>query len=217
MTKMVDGGFVVPPLVVKKEVNNEENIDERNCNLILNTLDEDCPSKVLIAAKSTKSIISLITETDFPQQLKDRGYVLMHITSAHGAYIDGKQVKRDQFFRTLNEWGSDDTKKFVLLNYSILSEGINCNGLDAVIFLRNMDIISMCQTIGRVIRLHKEDSDRISTEELEVGDYKNYKKPYGMVILPVYDDYSKKVAVAVESVIYKSFVMGETVEAEIEK
>jgi superfamily II DNA or RNA helicase len=217
MTKMVDGGFVVPPLVVKKEVNNEENIDERNCNLILNTLDEDCPSKVLIAAKSTKSIISLITETDFPQQLKDRGYVLMHITSAHGAYIDGKQVKRDQFFRTLNEWGSDDSKKFVLLNYSILSEGINCNGLDAVIFLRNMDIISMCQTIGRVIRLHKEDSDKISTKELKVGDYKNYKKPYGMVVLPVYDDYSKKVAAAVESVIYKSFVMGETVEADIEK
>ncbi len=217
MTKMIDGGFVVPPLVIRKEVDSENNIDEQNCSVIISTIDEENPSKILISAKSTKSIISLITETDFSQQLKDRGYSLLHITSMHGAYIDGKKVKRDEFFRTLNEWGSDDSKKFVLLNYSILSEGINCNGLDAVIFLRNMDVISMCQTIGRVIRLHKEDSDKISSGTLKVGDYKKYIKPYGMVILPSYDDYSKKVAAAVESVIYKSFVMGETVEAEIEK
>jgi superfamily II DNA or RNA helicase len=217
MTEMVDGGYVLPPLVVKKEVDVEESIDEMNNNLILKTLDEDAPKKVLISAKSTKSIISLITETDFVSQTKDRGYSVLHITSMHGAFIDGREVKRDVFFRTLNEWGNDDKKKFVLLNYSILSEGININALDSVIFLRNMDVISVCQTIGRVIRLHKEDSDRIVTGELQVGDYRNYKKPYGLVVLPISDEKSKMVANAVETVIYKSFVLGETVSQEIEK
>jgi superfamily II DNA or RNA helicase len=217
MTQMVDGGYVLPPLVVKKEVDAEESIDEMNNNLILKTLDEDAPKKVLISAKSTKYIISLLTETDFVSQTKDRGYSVLHITAAHGAYIDGKEVKRDVFFRTLNEWGNDDSKKFILLNYSILSEGINILGLDAVIFMRNMDVISMCQTIGRVIRIHKEDSDRIASGELQVGDYKNYKKQYGLVVLPVSDDKSKIIADAVESVIYKSFVLGETVTQEIVK
>ena len=217
MTQMVDGGYVLPPLVVKKEVDVEESIDEMNNNLILKTLDEDCPKKVLISAKSTKSIISLLAETDFVSQMKDRGYSVMHITSMHGAYIDGKEVKRDVFFRTLNEWGCDDSKKFVLLNYSILSEGVNINALDCVIFLRNMDVISVCQTIGRVIRLHKEDADRITSGELRVGDYKNYKKPYGLVVLPISDDKSKIIAQSVESVIYRSFVKGEVVSQEIVK
>jgi superfamily II DNA or RNA helicase len=217
MTQMVKGGYVLPPFVVKKQVQDVENVDERNCNLILSTLDEESPSKVLIAAKSTKSIISLIGETDFVSQLSDRGYHVLHITAMYGAYIDGKQVKRDVFFRTLNEWGLDDSKKFVLLNYSILSEGINCTGLDSVIFLRNMDVIAMCQTIGRIIRLHHKDSDKIATKQLKVGDYDNYKKPYGVVVLPVYDKYSAEIANAVESVIHKSFVLGETVSAEILK
>ena len=217
MTQMVDDGYVLPPLIVRKEVDVEESIDEMNNNMILKTLDEDCPKKVLIAAKSTKSIISLLTETDFSSQMKDRGYSVLHITSAYGAYIDGKEVKRDVFFRILNEWGNDDEKKFVLLNYSILSEGINVNALDSVIFMRNMDVISMCQTIGRVIRLHREDADRIASGEIQVGDYKNYKKPYGLVVLPILDSKSKIIANAVENVIYKSFVVGETVSQEIAK
>jgi superfamily II DNA or RNA helicase len=217
MTEMVYGGYVLPPLVVKKEVNIEESMDEMNNNLILKTLDEDTPKKVLISAKSTKSIISLLTETDFVSQMKDRDYSIMHITAAHGAYIDGKEVKRDVFFRTLNEWGNDDSKKFVLLNYSILSEGINVNSLDAVIFMRNMDVIAMLQTIGRVIRLHKEDADHIASGELRVGDYKNYKKPYGMVVLPHGDSKSKSIASDIENLIYRSFVAGEVVSQEIVK
>ena len=217
MTQIVNDGYVLPPLVVKKEVDIEESMDEMNNNLILKTLDEDCPKKVLIAAKSTKSIISLIGETDFVSQLRDRNYHVLHITAMHGAYIDGREVKRGVFFNTLNEWGQDDSKKFVLLNYSILSEGINVSGLDAVIFLRNMDVIAMCQTIGRVIRLHKEDADHITSGELQVGDYRNYKKPYGLVVLPISDDKSKIIAQSVESVIYRSFVKGEVVSQEIVK
>jgi superfamily II DNA or RNA helicase len=217
MTQMVDDGYVLPPLVLKKEVDLEENINEMNNNLILSTLDEEGPNKVLVSAKSTKSIISLLAETDFVSRMKDRGYSVMHITSMYGAYIDGKEVKRDVFFRTLNEWGCDDEKKFVLFNYSILSEGVNINALDCVIFMRNMDVITTLQTIGRVIRLHKEDADRIVSGELKVGDYKSYKKPYGLVVLPISDDKSKVIADSVENLIYKSFVVGEIVAQEITK
>jgi hypothetical protein len=185
--------------------------------LIIKTLDEENASKVLIAARSTKSIISLISETDFAEQLKERDYSLMHITSQHGCYIDGKEVKRADFFKTLNEWGNNEDKKFVVLNYSILGEGINVVGLDSVIFLRNMSIIDMVQTVGRIIRLHKKDSDRIASGEMMSCDYRNYVKPYGLVVLPVFDNYSKKVAEAVEEMVYKSFTLGETISQEISK
>ena len=60
-----------------------------------------------------------------------------------------KKVDREEFFNTLNAWGRDTTKKFVVLHHSILSEGINVNGLEAVLFLRSMDYIGISQTIGR--------------------------------------------------------------------
>ena len=76
----------------------------------------------------------------------------MTITSKTGAIIDGEKVGRDEFFNVLNAWGKDDDKKFVVLHHSILSEGINVKGLEAALFMRNMDYITISQTIGRVIR-----------------------------------------------------------------
>ena len=38
------------------------------------------------------------------------------------------------------------------MHHSILSEGMNVKGLEAVFFMRNMDYIGISQSIGRVIR-----------------------------------------------------------------
>ena len=93
----------------------------------------------------------------------------MTITSKTGAIIDGKKVDREKFFETLNTWGKDPEKKFVVIHHSILSEGINVSGLEAVIFMRNMDYIGISQSIGRVIRLGGSE------------------KTFGLVCIPTYD------------------------------
>ena len=36
----------------------------------------------------------------------------------------------------LHEWGEDKDKRFIVLHHSILSEGINVQGLEAALFLR---------------------------------------------------------------------------------
>ena len=94
--------------------------------------------------------MNLMAHTDFAQQCQDRGYSFLYITSKTGAVVDGKKVNREQFFETLNTWGKDPDKKFVVLHRSILSEGISINRLDSVIFLRNMDVIELTQSVGRV-------------------------------------------------------------------
>jgi superfamily II DNA or RNA helicase len=217
MTDMVDRGFILPPHIIKKRVDLNENIDQMNRDIIVQTIEDDSPQKIIVSVRSTKYILSLLSETDFVDTMKDMDYHILHITAAHGAYIDGKSVKRNQFFRTLTEWGNDPDVKFVLLNYSIMGEGMNIPGLDTIIFLRNMDVINVSQTVGRVVRISKEDSMRIMAGSLVPGEFENYVKPHGKVVLPVYDDYSERVANLVESVVYKSFVLGQTVTAEIEK
>jgi len=120
---------------------------------LLETIDDNNIDKTLICARTTKQIMGLISHSDFCVELARRGYSWMTVTSKTGAIIDGKKVNREEFFNTLNTWGKDSEKKFVVIHHSILSEGINVSGLEAVIFMRNMDYIGISQSIGRVIRL----------------------------------------------------------------
>jgi predicted helicase len=114
----------------------------------------------------------------------------MYITSKTGAIIDGKKVGREKFFTILNTWGKDPEKKFIVMHHSILSEGISVKGLEAALFLRNMDYIGISQTIGRVIRRGKDTT-----------------KTYGLVVIPAYDKVgistSKRVSAVVDTVFNK--------------
>ena len=72
-----------------------------------------------------------------------------------------------------------------------LSEGINVRGLEAALFLRNMDYISISQTIGRVIRKGRES------------------KTYGLVVVPCYDKVGISTSRKVEAVVDTVFNKGE--------
>ena len=166
---------------------------------LLETIDDNNIDKTLICARSTTQIMGLISDSDFCVELYQRGYSWMTITSKTGAIIDGQKVNREQFFDTLNAWGKDPDKKFVVIHHSILSEGINVNGLEAVIFMRNMDYIGISQSIGRVIRLG-------STE-----------KTFGLVCIPTYDRVGISTARKVQAVVDVVFNQGQPAISEVRK
>jgi superfamily II DNA or RNA helicase len=192
--QLVKEGYILPPKVEvyqSRILQKDELVADRDCEQMIDSIDNICKNKVLICAKSTKQIIALLSQTDFIEELADRGYSWLTITSKTGAIVDGEKVDREEFFNTLNAWGKDTTKKFVVLHHSILSEGINVNGLEAVLFLRSMDYIGISQTIGRVIRL---------------GDA---TKTFGLVCIPVYSKVGISTARKVEAVVDTVFNKGE--------
>ena len=85
------------------------------------------------------------------------------------------------------------------MHHSILSEGINVRGLEAVFFLRNMDYVGISQTIGRVIR--KGDVD----------------KKFGLVCVPVYDKVGITTSRKVEAVVDTIFNKGEAAVSVVRK
>ena len=188
--QLVDEGYILPPKVVVQELpqGDFKQSDEKN---LLDTIDDNEVDKILIAARSTKQIVRLVSQSDFCFQLKERGYHWMFITSKTGAIIDGKKVSREVFFQTLNQWGTEENRKFVVMHHSILSEGINVKGLEAVLFMRNMDYIGISQSIGRVIRLG--------------GD----SKTFGLVCVPVFDKVGISTARSVQAVVDTVFEKGE--------
>ena len=188
--ELIDSGYILPPKLLVKDLEMTEAgrtpVSKESTHLI-ETIDECGVDKVLICARRTAQIVNLLDETDFTKELASRGYSWMYITAKTGAYINGKSVDRETFFEVLTEWGKEEDKKFVVLHHSILSEGINVPGLEAALFMRNMNHIAISQTIGRVIRTG--DSD----------------KKFGLVAIPVYDrvgiSTAKKVTAMVETIL----------------
>jgi superfamily II DNA or RNA helicase len=198
---LVQGGYILPPKVkvidMEKHSTKAITPDIDNDN-ILTTIDDIGIKKILVCVKTSKQLINLF-QTNFADELTQRGYSYLYITSKTGAVIDGQKVNREVFFNTLNTWGKDPNKKFVVLHRSILSEGINVSELEAVIFLRNMDVIELTQTIGRVLRKGGES------------------KTYGFCVVPSYS----KVGVSTEKSLQRCvdivFEKGEMLDSVVRK
>ena len=219
--ELVNGGFILPPQVQVHSMNVDRDKDgaaERDCMTLLDTiLNEDHMEKVLVAAPNTKVLMRMLAETDFMTEVQSHGYDVMWITAKYGAFINNQKVGREVFFDTLTEWGKDSEKKFILLHYSILSEGINCPGLTSCVLMRNMDYIAMAQTIGRVIRLHTDDARRLSEGTLVPGQLEDYHKAYGFVHVPVYSNTGIATARRLQSVAETIFVKGQPAISTIQK
>ena len=200
--QLVNQGYILPPKVEvyrTRILEKDELVADRDCEQMIDAIDNLKKSKVLICAKSTSQIVNLIAHTKFVDELAWRGYSYMLITSKTGAIIDGEKVDREEFFNVLNAWGQDPDKRFVVLHHSILSEGINVKGLEAVLFMRSMDYVGISQTIGRVIRKGAKD------------------KVFGLVCIPVYSKVGISTARKVEAVVDTIFNKGEAATSVITK
>ena len=186
--ELIDSGYILPPKFVIKELEMTEagrTPVAKESHHLLETIDESSVDKILICARRTAQIVNLVEDTSFCSELSKRGYSWMYITSKTGGIVNGDKVDRDTFFETLRTWGTTDDKKFVVLHHSILSEGISVSGLEAALFMRNMNYISISQTIGRVIRTGNEH------------------KQFGLVVVPVYDRVGITTAKRVSAVVDK--------------
>ena len=211
--ELIDSGTILYPKVIPFETDRERtklNAHEVDCdNLkdIITSLTDKNP-KVLVSAPTTRILWNMLTHTDIRSWLYSEQYNIMHITSKHGAVINGKKVGREEFFKTLTLWGKDDTKKVVIFHYSILSEGINVPGLTHSVMLRNLPTIEMAQTIGRVIRIHEKDKVSMKEGTIPAGQYNLYHKKFGQIVVPMTGKYGQRIAKRLQSVVSYIFIEG---------
>ena len=210
--RLIANGSIIPPKMEEFNLTvdyTKENAHQINADAILTILDNTTNNqKVLVAAPSSKVMWAAISTTTLLNDLTERGYEVLHITSKFGAYVNKQKVNREVFFDTLTQYGKDPNKKFVLFHYSILSEGINCPGLTQCILLRNLNIVEMAQTVGRVIRMHRDDTQRIQNGTLQAGDLSNYTKAYGFVTVPTFGKRNAHTVKRLQNVVDAIFVKG---------
>ena len=211
--ELIDSGTILYPKVIPFKTDRERTklnaheIDCDNLKDIITSLTDKNP-KVLVSAPTTRILWNMLTHTDIRSWLYSQQYNIMHITSKHGAIINGKKVGREEFFKTLTLWGKDDTKKVIIFHYSILSEGINVPGLTHSIMLRNLPTIEMAQTIGRVIRIHEKDKVSMKEGKIPAGQYNLYHKRFGQIVVPMTGKYGERIAKRLQSIVSYIFIEG---------
>lgn len=145
--------------------------------------------KILFACDGTETIHQLQNQTDLVKWAQKNNIDTFLTTSNYGDWVNGVRVKsRSEFLEMLQECGSDPNRKMAVLHYSILSEGIDVPGLTGCVLLRNMNPITLTQTIGRVLRMLPVDRRSISEGLVKAGDTDSYVKGYGLVTVPIHKD-----------------------------
>ncbi len=219
--ELVDGGYIVAPKVYAHKSKTADECggcsyerDKHNLIDIINTYGMD---KVLVVSKKTKDIIGLTTQTDFQLQMEEMGYEVLHISSKFGAFINNQKVDREVFFNTLNAYGKDVDKKFVVLHFDILAEGLNISCLNGVVFQRSTDYIKILQTVGRAVRLDPRDSKGMREGTITPGAVNTYSKKFGLVITPIFDKVGISTATKINNCLDTVFTHGELLDSVVRK
>ena len=74
--------------------------------------------------------------------------------------------------------------------------------------LRNLGIVEMAQTIGRVIRMDRQDTKTIQDGTLLAGNFHMYHKPCGFVSVPVPSNSNSKIVARLQKVTNSIFIDG---------
>ena len=163
----------------------------------------------MFACDGAETIHKLHTETDLVKWAQQNDIDVFLTTSNYGDWVNGVQLKsRREFLERLQEYGKDPNRKMAVIHYSILSEGIDVPGLTGCVPLRNMNPITLTQTIGRVLRMLPVDRRAIAEGLVKAGDTNSYVKGYGLVTVPIHKDSEKDLEEGVSAIYHALCGMG---------
>jgi len=196
--ELIEAGAIVPPAInyLYSHINASD-VDNVSLtrDIVKQTFDHyekyhsHLNHKIWFACDGTETIHQLQNQTDLVKWAQQNNIDTFLTTSNYGDWVNGVRVKnRSEFLEMLQECGSDPNRKMAVLHYSILSEGIDVPGLTGCVLLRDMNAITLTQTIGRVLRMLPVDRRSISEGLVKAGDTQSYVKGYGLVTVPIHKD-----------------------------
>lgn len=145
-------------------------------------------AKMLISTCGTQQMYDIYNNPEFQKYCKENNINVFTFSSSDdfGYYYNFRKTTRKIVYDELKTLKDKDSEKAIILHYDILSEGIDVPGITGVAIYRQMSLSKMLQTIGRCLRLHKDDRSRLYSKEMLPSETDKFIKPCGWVILPEY-------------------------------
>ena len=214
--EMVDAGEIVPPYCDQIEITAAmiKNNNIQDCTDIENvevdalvimegfkqlktlhykysSAPEKMGTKLLVTFKGQPSFDYFFNSDVVKTWAKKNKVTLVGMSSASGAYINGKTFPsteglkyRDEFALYLKQ--TDNCCQMIIGHIDMIGEGINIPTLLGVLPLRDLGTIKSAHTLGRAMRLFPEDRINFYSGEIKNGERNKMVKPYCWVIAPLY-------------------------------
>lgn len=141
--------------------------------------------KLLISCESIDQMRDIHNNSSFQEYCSTNNIRVFAFSSVFEKLencYDFQNYSRDYVYNSLKNLKDDE--KAIIFHYDILSEGIDLPSITGVALFRSMSLSKMLQTIGRCLRLNKDDRTNLYSGKIAVGDIDKLTKPYGWVIIP---------------------------------
>jgi hypothetical protein len=191
----IDKGLMLRPRMhILRTMTNEykigEDLDKSFSNVVFQSFRQHefaiggANGKLLVVVRGSADMVRFIESKECTTLIRS-GVNVFLVSSREeiGNWVNGIQMKREEFLDTLKKVGSDPSKRMIVLHYDILTEGID-TVFTGVLPFKGLGKLKFIQTYGRVARLDPEDRKRILSGKISSKDLNEMYKPYGWVIIP---------------------------------
>jgi superfamily II DNA or RNA helicase len=179
--QMIKAGWMVRPRI---------HYADTSANAAWDKMIEDAykEHKILLTSKQTAKMlvccdgsatINEIASPSFRAMCKDNSITLFDISSAFGPRINGEARTRDEFLTQLRSHKGEA----IILHINILTEGIDVPDMSGVLFIRNMNMSRLLQSVGRATRPHLADMTKSFKPKYSTNQLEKWATPYAWVIV----------------------------------
>ena len=142
-------------------------------------------AKILVSTEGTKEMMTIQRNPEFQSFCRNNNIKFFSFSSEYGAFEDFNEVsnRNDAYDHMVGMRNEEDA---ILLHIDILTEGIDLPSITGVLLLRHLNQIKLFQSIGRALRLLKEDRMRLYSGEIKPEETEKFIKPYAYLILPLH-------------------------------
>lgn len=141
--------------------------------------------KILVSVKGTQDIKNFLNSPEY-QNLRNENVDIFAVASNDkiGNDVNGEKLRREDFLKKLKKYGTDKSKRLIVLHYDILAEGIDISGFTGIMPLRTLNKSKFLQTFGRSARLDKDDRIALENGKIKPNELDKMNKPYAYIMIP---------------------------------
>jgi superfamily II DNA or RNA helicase len=207
--EMIHKGEIIRPRIhlVNLSNSNDKTSDLlKDVNAIIESFKEhlinvNTGAKMLVIAKGSEHLNDIVSHPAMKNFLDIRvNMKIFDISSAYSPRINGVVVSREEFLGKLR--GMTDTDEAIIFHINILTEGIDVQGITAIMPMNTMGLGKFLQTLGRATRLHPRDRGKLYNGILKWHEVEKFVKPYAWVIIPIYGIIGEDLKMGLSEIIY---------------
>jgi superfamily II DNA or RNA helicase len=200
-TEMINAGEILRPRIITMFLDNDTpkgSVSTSNQHMLVKTITEafsrskervkadssnpDAIGNKMIVSSEGSDELNIVQESpEFKAWCTANHVRVFSFSSKYGSFIDFEKSDRDTVYDAMK--GISDQEDAILLHIDILTEGMDLPAITSILLLRNLNEISLFQTLGRGLRLTKNDRQGLYSGQITK---EQFVKRHAYLVLPLH-------------------------------